>query len=105
MYCSVKFLSPSVIGGFPFPGWPSGTEADFDPSSLSLSPHAATAAASTSAMTTLASVRTLIHFIRLPPSSAGPSCVDYRSNRGRRAAQPRGCHQPLDQREHALHEQ
>src|SRR5436305_6492498 len=27
MYCSVKFLSPSLIAGLPFPGWPLGVEA------------------------------------------------------------------------------
>jgi nicotinamide mononucleotide (NMN) deamidase PncC len=28
MYCSVKFLSPKVIGGLPFPGWPAGAAGD-----------------------------------------------------------------------------
>src|SRR3954470_14480328 len=106
MYCSVKFLSPIVTAGLPLPGCPDGAElALVLDSFLSLDPQAATAAASTSAITTLVSVRTLIQLIRLPPSSAGSSCVDNRSNRGRRPAQPRGCHEPLNQGEHALHQQ
>src|ERR1700754_4231193 len=31
MYSSAKFLSPSVIAGLPFPGWPAGSLAPLPP--------------------------------------------------------------------------
>src|SRR4051812_41149994 len=105
MYCSVKFLSPSVTGGLPFPGCADAfVPPDVELSFLSLLPQAATAAASTSASIALVSERTPIRLMVLPPSPAASGRLDYRSHFWRAAPQPGGRHEALDQREQPLDE-